>query len=141
MENSIALSDFLNGYTSVSLYSQHSLSSDSVRVAQKNVMLHKKMLCCTKKSLLNSVGSMGGVGQTLAWVAWVCKILAWVKKMVQVVWVESLAWVAWVHKNLAWVARVDILAWITWWCEWRGSIKYSLDSYHFFPHNNNILMV
>ena len=44
---------------------------------------------------------MGGVRQTLAWVvwvAWVCKILAWVKKMAWVAWVEILAWVAWVHK-------------------------------------------
>ena len=54
---------------------------------------------------------MGGVGQTLAWVVWVCKILSWVKKM---------AWVAWVHKilswvkKMAWVAWVEILAWVAW---------------------------
>ena len=57
-------------------------------------------------SLLNSVGSVGAwvrgfMVQTLAWMAWVawfCKILAWVKKMAWVPWVEILAWVAWVHK-------------------------------------------
>ena len=32
------------------------------------------------------------MGQTLAWVAWVCKILAWIKKM------TCVAWVAWVQK-------------------------------------------
>ena len=41
----MALSDFLNGCRSVSLYSRYSLSSHSVCVAQKNVVLHKK-LCC-----------------------------------------------------------------------------------------------
>ena len=54
---------------------------------------------------------VGGVGQTLASVAsvgWVCKTLAWVKKMT---WV---AWVAWVHKILAWVVWVESLAWVTW---------------------------
>ena len=43
----------------------------------------------------------GGVGQTLArvaWMAWDCKILACVKKMAWVAWVEILAWVAWVQK-------------------------------------------
>ena len=58
---------------------------------------------------MDGVGSVGawlrgfvdGVGQTLAWVAWLvwaCKILAWVKKMDWVAWVKILAWVAWVHK-------------------------------------------
>ena len=37
----MALSDFVNGYTSVPFYSQYSLSSHSVGVPQK-------MLCCTK---------------------------------------------------------------------------------------------
>ena len=36
---------------------------------------------------------MSSVG---SWVAWVYKILVWVKKM---------AWVAWVHKILAWVKK------------------------------------
>ena len=34
----------------------------------------------------------------MAWVAWVHKILAQIKRMAWVVWVEILAWVAWVHK-------------------------------------------
>ena len=85
----MVFSEFLNGYTSVSLYSQYSHKAHILYV------FHKKMLCCTKKSVLNSVG---GVGQILVW-----------------------------------VARVEILAWVTWWCEWRGSIKYSLNSYRFFP--------
>ena len=34
--------------------------------------------------------------------AWVCKILAWVKKMA---WV---AWVAWVHKILMWLKKNDV---------------------------------
>ena len=38
----MALSDFLNDYTSVSLYSRYSLCSHSVRVAQKPVT------CCTE---------------------------------------------------------------------------------------------
>ena len=38
----MALSDFLNGYTSVSLYSRYSLCSHSVLVAQKTVT------CCTE---------------------------------------------------------------------------------------------
>ena len=38
----MALSDFLNGYTTVSLYSRYSLYSHYVHVAQKNVT------CCTK---------------------------------------------------------------------------------------------
>ena len=56
-------------------------------------------------------GFVGGVGQTFVWVAWVGKILAWVKKK---------AWVAWVHKILAWdkkktgVTWVKILTWVTW---------------------------
>ena len=40
------------------------------------------------------MGSVGGVGQTLAWVArvtWVCKVLAWIKKMAWVAWFEILA--------------------------------------------------
>ena len=43
------LSDFFNGYTFVSLYSQSSLSSHSVRVALKNVALHKKLCYVDKK--------------------------------------------------------------------------------------------
>ena len=39
----MALSDFLNGCTSVSLYLRCSLCSNSVHAAQKNVT------CCTKK--------------------------------------------------------------------------------------------
>ena len=42
-------------------------------------------------------GCVGGVSQSLAWMAWVTwvhKVLAWV------------SWVAWVHKILAWVAWV-----------------------------------
>ena len=45
----MALSDFVNGYTSVSLYSRYSLSSHSVRVAQKNIALHKELFVSTKK--------------------------------------------------------------------------------------------
>ena len=45
----MALSDFVNGFTSVSLYSRYSLSSHSVRVAQKNVALHKELFVSTKK--------------------------------------------------------------------------------------------
>ena len=47
---------------------------------------------------MGGMGIVGGVGQTLAWVAWIRKILAWDKKMAWVAWVEILAWVAWVHK-------------------------------------------
>ena len=50
---------------------------------------------------------MGGVGQSLArvaWVAWVHKSLAWVSWMA---WVEILVWVASVHNILAWVAWVE----------------------------------
>ena len=39
-------------------------------------------------SLINSmggVGSVGAVGQILARVAWVCKILAWIKKKAWVI--------------------------------------------------------
>ena len=39
---------------------------------------------------------MGGMGQILAWVAWVHKILAWVT---WVAWIELLARVAWVQKK------------------------------------------
>ena len=45
----MALSDFVNGFTSVSLYSRYSLSSHSVRVAQKNVAQHKELFVSTKK--------------------------------------------------------------------------------------------
>ena len=47
----MALSDILNSYTSISLYSRYSLSSHSVRVAQKNVVLHKKLCCVNKKNI------------------------------------------------------------------------------------------
>ena len=43
----MALSDFLNGFTSVSLYSRCSLCS--YQAAQKNLVLHKKLLCQQKK--------------------------------------------------------------------------------------------
>ena len=43
----VELSDFLNGYTCVSLYSRYSLCSHSVRVAQKSVT------CCTKNCCVN----------------------------------------------------------------------------------------
>lgn len=63
--------------------------------------------------MLNSVD---GVGQILARVAWVYKILAWVKKMAWVAWVGVLSWMAWVHKILAWVKKkeawVAILEWV-----------------------------
>ena len=51
MENGIALSDFLNNDTSVPLYLRYSLSSPSVRVAQKNVVLPKKLWCVNKKNI------------------------------------------------------------------------------------------
>ena len=51
MENSMALSDFLNSDTSVSLYLRYSLSSPSARVAQKNVVLHKKLWCVNKENI------------------------------------------------------------------------------------------
>ena len=47
----MALSDIFNSYTSISLYSRYSLSSHSVRVAQKNVVLHKKLCCVNKKKI------------------------------------------------------------------------------------------
>ena len=54
----MALSDFLNSHTSVSLYSRYYLNSHSVRVAQKsvvlykkNVVLHKKLCCVNKKNV------------------------------------------------------------------------------------------
>ena len=43
----MALSDFLNGYRSVSLYSRCSLCSH--QAAQKNLALHKQLLCQQKK--------------------------------------------------------------------------------------------
>ena len=43
----MALSDFLNGFTFVSLYSRCSLCS--YQAAQKNLVLHKKLLCQQKK--------------------------------------------------------------------------------------------
>ena len=46
----MALSNFLNSYTAVSLYSRYSLSSHSVRVAQKNVVLDKKLCCDNTKN-------------------------------------------------------------------------------------------
>ena len=49
-------------------------------------------------SLLNCVGDVGGVGP-------------WVRGCVGGVG-QILAWVAWVHKTLAWVAWVEILAWV-----------------------------
>ena len=53
-------------------------------------------------------GFMGGnMGQILAWVVWVHKILAWVKKMV---WIHILACMAWV----AWLTWVKILVWVMW---------------------------
>ena len=48
-------------------------------------------------------GFVGSVGQSLVWVAWVHKILAWMSWLTQV---EILTWVAWVHKILVWMARV-----------------------------------
>ena len=48
MENNVALSDFLNGYTSVSLYSRYSFCSYSVGVAQKTVT------CCTKNYVVSA---------------------------------------------------------------------------------------
>ena len=44
----MALSDFLNGYTSVSLYSRYSLSSHSVRVAHKKCCVAQITLCQQK---------------------------------------------------------------------------------------------
>ena len=67
----MVLSDFHNGYTSVSLYSQYSLTSHSVRVAEKkcvgqktmlrkqkyiaqqNYVSHKKYVVATKKIMWN----------------------------------------------------------------------------------------
>ena len=46
----MALSDFLNSYTSVSLSSRCSLCSDSVHVAQKNVTCCTKDCCGNKKN-------------------------------------------------------------------------------------------
>ena len=40
--HSLALSDFLNDYTSVSFYSQYSVSSHSVCVAQKTMLCQQK---------------------------------------------------------------------------------------------------
>ena len=57
-------------------------------------------------------GFVGGVGQTLVWVAWICKILAWVKKKAWVLWVKILEWVAWVHKILACVKKMAWVAWV-----------------------------
>ena len=47
------------------------------------------------RGLRGLVGGVGGVGRKFAWVAWVYKILGWVKKMA---WVGIFAWVAWVHE-------------------------------------------
>ena len=58
----MALSDFLNGYTSVSLYSRCYLCSHSVHVAQKNItcwtkkcyVLHKKVLTLAQKTVAST---------------------------------------------------------------------------------------
>ena len=55
--------------------------------------------------MLNSVGGVGQILAWVTWVAWVYKMLAWVKKMAWVAWVGVLSWVAWVHKILAWVKK------------------------------------
>ena len=62
----MVLSDFHNGYTSVSLYSQYSLTSHSVRVAEKNVL--DKKLCCANKNTLPSK------------IMWVTKNMLWQQK-------------------------------------------------------------
>ena len=49
MENNVALSDFLNGYTSVSLYTRYSFCSYSVGVAQKTVTFAQKTMLCQQK--------------------------------------------------------------------------------------------
>ena len=49
MENNVALSDFLNGYTSVFLYSRYSFCSYSVGVAQKTVTFAQKTMLCQQK--------------------------------------------------------------------------------------------
>ena len=71
MENSMTLSDFLNGYTSVSLYSRYSLSSHSVRVAQKNV------ICCTKNYV---VSTKKNISHTKKYVVATKKIMWYQKK-------------------------------------------------------------
>ena len=52
LENSMVLSDFLNGYTSASLYSQYSSCSHSTNFFlffERSWVLHKKPItCCTK---------------------------------------------------------------------------------------------
>ena len=62
-------------------------------------------MCDTEgnKSLLNRVGGV------CSWVAWVALVRGCVCGMGQI-----LAWVACVHRILAWVAWVEILAWVTW---------------------------
>ena len=52
----MALSDFLDGYISVSLYSRYSLCLHSVHVVQKNVTsAQKTMLCQQKKNLKGEI--------------------------------------------------------------------------------------
>ena len=48
----MTLSDFLNGCTTVSLYSRYSLRSHSVHVARKKCYLYKKLCYVNKKDML-----------------------------------------------------------------------------------------
>ena len=61
----MALSDFLNSHTSVSLYSRYYLNSHSVRVAQKNVVLYKKNVVLHKKTMLCQQQKMFHIEVTL----------------------------------------------------------------------------
>ena len=50
------------------------------------------------RGLSGLVGEVGRKFARVTWVAWVYKILAWVKKMAWATWVGLSAWVAWVHE-------------------------------------------
>ena len=61
VKNSMALSDFLNGYTFVSLYSRYYLCSRYVRVAKKFVSCccaSEKLCCVNKKNICETQKNM-----------------------------------------------------------------------------------
>ena len=68
---------------------------------QTSVLLKNIFSSYESAKLRGLRGLVDGVGRKFAWVrwvAWVYKILAWVKKMAWVALVRVFAWVVWVHE-------------------------------------------
>ena len=90
--------DFLTlKFTQARMYSH---SKISVSMFSKKVLSLYTFMESAKLRGLR--GFVGRVGQSLAWVAWVHKVLVWVA------WVEILAYMALVNKIVAW------MVWVTW---------------------------